>query len=74
MNRKHLNGIWLQLGGSMTERWGALIGDPLVAAAGRRDRLAGKIEQRRGMLKQQADRELAQFMSRNRHWRDLSRR
>jgi uncharacterized protein YjbJ (UPF0337 family) len=74
MNRELLYGIWMRLGGSVTERWGALIGDPLVAAAGRRNRLAGRIEQRRGMLKQQADRELAQFVSRNRHWRDLSRR
>ncbi len=74
MNRERLRGIWMQIGGRVTERWGALIGDPLVAAAGRRDQLAGKIEQRRGMLKQQAGRELAQFMSRNRRWRDLSRR
>jgi uncharacterized protein YjbJ (UPF0337 family) len=74
MNRERVHGIWTQFGGKVTERWGALIGDPLVAAAGRRDQLAGKTEQRRGMLKQQADRELAQFISRNRHWRDLSRR
>lgn len=74
MNRELLRGIWMQFGGTVTERWGALIGDPLVSAAGRRNRLAGRIEQRRGMLKQRAERELAQFMSRNRHWRDLSRR
>jgi len=74
MNRERLHGIWKQLGGTVTERWGALIGDPLVAGAGRRNRLAGKIEQQRGILKQQADRELAQFISRNRHWRDLLRR
>jgi len=74
MNRDRFHGICMQLSGRVTERWGALIGDPLVVAAGRRDRLAGRIEEQRGILRQQADRQLANFMSRNRDWQDLSRR
>jgi uncharacterized protein YjbJ (UPF0337 family) len=73
MNRVRIYGICRQLSGTVTERWGTLIGDPLVAAAGRRDRLRGRIQAQRGALKQQADRQLADFIGRNRDWKNLSR-
>lgn len=73
MNRVRIFGICRQLSGTVTERWGALIGDPLAAAAGRRDRIMGRIQARRGALKQQADRQLAYFISRNRDWKTLAR-
>ncbi len=73
MNRVRIYGICRQLGGMVTERWGELIGDPLTAAAGRRDQLAGRIEARRGTLLQQADRQLADFINRNRDWKTVSR-
>ncbi len=74
MNRVRIYGICRQLKGTVTERWGALIGDPLLAAAGRRDRLMGWIEARRGALIQQADRQLADFINQNRDWKTLPRR
>lgn len=73
MNRVRFYGMCKQLGGTVTERWGTLIGDPLVVAAGRRDRLTGRIQAQRGALKQQADRQLADFMRRNRGWKSLLR-
>ena len=73
MNRDRLQGMCKQFGGKVKERWGALAGDPLAAAAGARDRLAGRIQERRGIAKQEADRQLEDFMSRHLDWQDLSR-
>jgi uncharacterized protein YjbJ (UPF0337 family) len=74
MNRDRIQGICRQFGGKLKEHWGTLTDDPLAAAAGRRDRLAGRIQEQRGISKQEAARQLEDFMSRNRNWRDLSRR
>ena len=74
MNRDRFHGMQKQLGGMVKEWWGTLTDNPLAVAAGTRDRLAGRIQERRGILKQEADRQLEEFLSRNRNWRDLSRR
>ena len=73
MNRVRIYGICRQLGGTVTERWGTLIGNPFVVAAGRRDRLMGRLQAQRAALKQQADRQLTEFISQNRDWKTLSR-
>jgi len=74
MNRDRLHGIWKQFGGKVKEQWGTLTGDPLMVAAGTRDRLLGSMQEQRGLSKQEADRQLRDFMRRNRNWWDLSRR
>jgi uncharacterized protein YjbJ (UPF0337 family) len=74
MNRDRFHGIWKQFSGKLKEQWGRLTDDPLAVAAGTRDRLAGRIRERRGISKQAAHRQLEDFMSRNRNWWDLSRR
>jgi len=74
MNRDRLQGIWQQFRGKVKEHWGTLTGDPLAVAAGTRKRLLGRIQEQRGVSKQEADRQLSDFMRRNRNWWDLSRR
>ena len=74
MNRDRIHGIWRQFSGKVKEHWGTLTDDPLAVAAGTRDRFAGRIEEQTGILKQEADRQLEDFMRRNRRWWDLSRR
>lgn len=74
MNRDRLRGVCRQFGGKVKERWGTLTGDSLAAAAGTRDQLAGRIQEQRGIAKQEADRQLEDFMNRNRNWWDLSKR
>jgi uncharacterized protein YjbJ (UPF0337 family) len=74
MNQDRIHGIWKQFGGKIKERWGMLTEDPLAVAAGRHDRLAGRAQEQRGISKQEAARQLEDFRSRNRNWRDLSRR
>jgi uncharacterized protein YjbJ (UPF0337 family) len=74
MNRDRFEGVWKQFSGEVREQWGTLADNPFAVAAGTRDRLAGRIQEQRGIAKQEADRQLEDFMSRNRKWWDLLRR
>jgi uncharacterized protein YjbJ (UPF0337 family) len=74
MNRDRLLGSWHQLRGTAKELWGALIGDPYAVATGARDRLLGEIQEQRGLAQEEADRQLTDFIKRNRNWSDLSSR
>lgn len=74
MNRDRLFGAWQQFRGTVKAQWGTLTGDPYAIDAGARDRLLGEIQQQRGASKEEADRQLADFLKRNRNWWNLSRR
>ena len=74
MNLDRLQGSWKQFSGKFQEHWGAITDDPLASAAGRRHRLAGKVLVQRGISKQQAERQLKDFLVRNRNWWDLTSR
>ena len=74
MNRDRLAGVCAQFKGRLKEHWGILRVDPLIAAAGTRDRLAGRIQEQRAFAKEETERELKEFLTRNRNWSDLSRR
>ena len=74
VNQDQMQGLLKQLGGSAKTCWGALTGDPVAIAAGARDRLAGLVQEQRGDSKQAADRQLTEFLYRNRKWTDLSSR
>jgi uncharacterized protein YjbJ (UPF0337 family) len=43
------------------EKWGKLTDDDLTAIAGKRDQLAGLLQQRYGYAKDQAEKELDEF-------------
>lgn len=73
MNQDRLAGICIQVKGQLREHWGKISSDPLGAAAGRRDRLAGRIQEQRGIVKEATERDLRDFLTRNRNWRRLSR-
>jgi len=68
MNAERFAGICLQCAGRINETWGELSGDPLRAAAGRRTQMFGKAQQRSGMAKEDAERQLRDFLQRNRNW------
>jgi uncharacterized protein YjbJ (UPF0337 family) len=46
MNQDRRASAWKQLTGSVKEHWGELTDTPLVALAGRRDQIAGRIQER----------------------------
>ncbi len=73
MNRDRIAGSWKQLSGIVREQWGMLVHDQSGAAAGRRDQLAGKVQVRQGISQDESERQIRDFLYRNRNW-DLSRR
>ena len=73
MNQDRVAGIWKQFSGKVKGRWGTLASNPRVVTAGTRDQLAGRIQERYGVSKEQAARQLKDFFDRNRNW-DLSNR
>jgi uncharacterized protein YjbJ (UPF0337 family) len=58
MNWDQVRGKWKQMKGSVKEHWGKLTDDDLNMIAGKRDQLAGKIQERYGLSKEDAHREI----------------
>lgn len=61
MNWDQIKGDWKQVTGKVKEKWGKLTDDDLTTIAGKRDQLAGLIQQRYGYAKEQAEKELDEF-------------
>jgi uncharacterized protein YjbJ (UPF0337 family) len=59
MNWDRIEGSWKQLTGRVKEQWGQLTDDDLDVVAGRRDQLAGKIQERYGIALNEANEQLA---------------
>lgn len=63
MNWDQIEGNWKQFKGKVKEKWGKLTDDDLTVVAGKRDQLAGVLQQRYGLAKDQAERELDDFVN-----------
>lgn len=61
MNWDRVAGLWKQYKGSLREKWGQLTDDDLDVIAGNRDRLIGKIQERYGIAKDQAELEVREW-------------
>lgn len=59
MNWDRIAGSWKQVKGYVREQWGQLTDDDLEVINGKRDQLVGKIQQRYGRTKDEAEREIA---------------
>jgi uncharacterized protein YjbJ (UPF0337 family) len=57
-----LEGQWMQLRGRIREIWGELTDDELDQIAGKRDLLAGKLQERYGWSQTQTDEEIDRFL------------
>ena len=64
MNWDQIQGNWKQLTGKVKEKWGKLTDDDLTMVAGRRDQLAGILQQRYGYAKEVVEKELDEFTQR----------
>lgn len=64
MNNDILAGNWKQFQGKMLEQWGKLTDDDLDVAAGRRDQIVGKLQERYGVALEEAERQVAEFEER----------
>ena len=58
MNWEQIEGRWTQLKGAIREKWGKLTDDDLAVIAGKKDRLLGKLEERYGITKEEAEKQL----------------
>jgi uncharacterized protein YjbJ (UPF0337 family) len=61
MNWDQITGDWKQFKGKVKEKWGKLTDDDLTTIAGKRDQLAGLLQERYGYAKEQAEKELSEF-------------
>jgi uncharacterized protein YjbJ (UPF0337 family) len=61
MNWDQIEGNWKQYTGMVQEKWGKLTDDDLTAIAGKRTQLAGKIQERYGIAKGEAHKQLDDF-------------
>jgi uncharacterized protein YjbJ (UPF0337 family) len=59
MNWDQIKGNWTQVTGRVKTQWGKLTDSDLDVVAGHRDQLAGKIQERYGIAKDDAERQLA---------------
>ncbi|HEY0984378.1 MULTISPECIES: CsbD family protein [unclassified Schlesneria] len=62
MNWDQIEGGWKQLQGQIREKWGKLTDDDLTVVAGKRDQLAGLLQQKYGYAKDRAEKELDDFI------------
>jgi len=54
MNTDQLSGKWKQMKGAAKQQWGKLTDDDLEVIAGKRESLVGKLQERYGMAKEDA--------------------
>ena len=56
-----VEGSWKEFQGKVKEQWGKLTDDDLTVVAGKRDQLAGTIQERYGYARDKADEEITAF-------------
>jgi uncharacterized protein YjbJ (UPF0337 family) len=61
MNWDQIAGKWSQVKGSVRQKWGKLTDDDLEIMAGSKDKLAGRIQERYGIAKEDAERQLDEW-------------
>lgn len=62
MNWDQVAGSWKQFRGRVQEQWGRLTDDDLDVIDGQREQLAGMIQERYGMAREEADREIQEWL------------
>ena len=69
MNKDEVGGNWKQVKGKVKEQWGKLTDDDMTVIEGKRDQLVGKIQERYGYAKDQAEKEVDSWdKSHNHRW------
>ncbi|MES2404353.1 MAG: CsbD family protein [Pseudomonadota bacterium] len=61
MNEDRIKGQWRQLNGKLKSRWGKLTDDDLRVADGNAEYLAGKLQERYGIAKDEATKQVREF-------------
>ena len=64
MNWDQVKGKWRQLSGSAKAQWGKLTDDELAQIDGDRERLAGLIQSKYGVAREEAERQADEWLQR----------
>jgi uncharacterized protein YjbJ (UPF0337 family) len=62
MNTDQFSGKWKQMKGAAKQQWGKLTDDDLEVIAGQRDSLVGKLQERYGMVKEDAQKKADEWL------------
>jgi uncharacterized protein YjbJ (UPF0337 family) len=62
MNSDQMQGKWKQMKGSIKERWGKLTDDDFDVINGQRDQLIGRVQERYGIAKEEAQKQVDEWM------------
>lgn len=65
MNSDRWRGQWKQVKGRIKEQWGRLTDDDMDVIAGKRQQLLGRIQERHGIAREEAQRQVERFEQRN---------
>lgn len=65
MNSDQLEGKWKQLKGSVKQQWGKLTDDDLTFINGKSEELVGKVQERYGIAREEAQRRVNDFLGAN---------
>jgi len=63
MNWDRIKGNWKQVEGRAKAQWGKLTDDDLQVVAGHREQLAGRIQERYGIAKDEVEKQLTAWQS-----------
>jgi uncharacterized protein YjbJ (UPF0337 family) len=63
MNKDMLKGKWMQMKGSVRTQWGKLTDDDVDQIQGDAEKFIGKLQERYGYGREQAEKELNEFMN-----------
>ena len=67
MNWDQIEGKWMQFKGNAKNQWGKLTDDDLDQIDGNKDILAGKIQEQYGIEKEEAHRQIDEWMAGKSH-------
>jgi uncharacterized protein YjbJ (UPF0337 family) len=65
MNNDRMSGNWHQLKGHVKQQWGKLTDDDLKQLEGKSEQLAGKLQERYGLARDEAERQAKEFRTRH---------
>ncbi len=65
MNDDIIKGHWKQFTGKVKENWGKLTNDDLDTIDGKREQLVGKIQERFGIARDEADKQVKNWETKN---------
>ncbi len=65
MNWDQIQGKWKQFTGEVQSNWGKLTNDDLQEVKGDRTKLAGKLQERYGVGKEEADRQIDHWLKKH---------